>query len=235
MRKLWWKLLAVILIIATIIIGLLIPVPALNILNETIRNLFFHVPMWFGMMFFFGVSLFHAIKYLGNQNIKSDIKSEQYAKVGILYGSLGMITGMEWAQFTWGDYWSNDPKQLAAAISLLIYFAYLVLRSSIPDYDKKAKVAAVFNAFSFFIMIPLVIILPRLTESLHPGNGGNPAFGELAPALRPMFYISVVAWILLGTWIATLGIRLKMITLKDIIVVHKQPMDIFLTENGKSL
>ncbi len=221
MRKLWWKIVAVVLLVTTIVVGLLIPVPALDILNETIRNLFFHVPMWFGMMIFFSISLFHAIKYLSSQNLKSDVNSEQYAKVGILFGSLGMVTGMEWARFTWGEFWSNDPKQLAAGISLLIYFAYLVLRNSIPDYDKKAKVSAVFNTFAYFIMIPLIMILPRLTESLHPGNGGNPAFGELAPALRPWFYMSVVAWMMIGIWIATLGIRLKLISLKDVIGYQK--------------
>ena len=219
MYKVWWKVLCVVFLVSTFIIGLLMPVPALNILNETIRNLFFHVPMWFGMMLLFGVSMYHAIRFLNTQDLKNDINSEQYAKVGVLFGCLGMVTGMEWARFTWGEFWSNDPKQLASAISLLIYFAYLVLRAAIPDYDRKAKVAAVFNIFAFFIMIPLIMILPRLTESLHPGNGGNPAFGELAPSMRPMFYIAVIGWFTLGVWIATLGIRLKRLNLKDILHV----------------
>ena len=29
----------------------------------------------------------------------------------------------------------------------------------------------------FVALIPLVFIIPRLTDSLHPGNGGNPALG----------------------------------------------------------
>jgi heme exporter protein C len=217
MRKLWWKILCVVLLTITIIGGLMIKVPALDVLNETIRNLFFHVPMWFGMMMLFAVSMFHAIKYLNTQDLKKDINSEQYAKVGVLFGCLGMVTGMEWARFTWGAFWSNDPKQLASAISLLIYFAYLVLRASIPDYDKRAKVAAVFNIFAFFIMFPLIMVLPRLTESLHPGNGGNPAFGQMAPELRPLFYVAVIAWFMLGIWITTLGIRYKILAMKDVL------------------
>lgn len=217
MRKLWWKILCILLLTATFTVGLLMPVPALNILNETIRNLFYHVPMWFGMMLLFGVSMVHAIRYLNTQDLKKDINSEQYAKVGVLFGCLGMVTGMEWARFTWGEFWSNDPKQLASAISLLIYFAYLVLRSAVPDYDKKAKIAAVFNIFAFFIMIPLIMVLPRLTESLHPGNGGNPAFSDLAPSMRPLFYVALSGWFMLGIWIATLGIRYKLLALKDII------------------
>lgn len=219
MRKIWWKVVCVLLLSVTIIVGLLMPVPALNILNETIRNLYFHVPMWFGMMLLFTVSLVYAIRFLTTQNLKYDIYTEQFAKVGILYGSLGMVTGMEWARFTWGEFWSNDPKQLASALSLLIYFAYMALRGAVPDYDKKAKISAVYNVFAYFIMIPLIMILPRLTASLHPGNGGNPGFGDLAAEMRPVFYTGVMGWFLLGVWIATIGIRLQLVAKKDLLSI----------------
>ena len=194
------------------------PVPALNILNETIRNLYFHVPMWFGMMLLFMLSLVFAIYYLNTQNLKYDVYSHQFTLMGVVFGCLGMITGMEWARFTWGEFWSNDPKQLASALSLLIYFAYLALRGAIPDYDKRAKVAAVYNVFAFFIMIPLIMILPRLTDSLHPGNGGNPGFGDTAPEMKPVFYMAVLGWFLLGIWMATLSIRLKLIEHRDLLI-----------------
>ncbi|RQO31738.1 ABC transporter permease [Taibaiella sp. KBW10] len=227
MRKVWWKILCILLLSVTIIVGLLMPVPALNILNETIRNLYFHVPMWFGMMLLFTVSLVYAIRFLKTQDLKFDIYSEQFAKVGVLFGSLGMVTGMEWARFTWGEFWSNDPKQLASALSLLIYFAYLALRGSVPDYDKKAKISAVYNVFAYFIMIPLIMILPRLTASLHPGNGGNPGFGDLAAEMRPVFYTAVIGWFLLGIWIATLAIRFQLVARKHLLSTHNVEMDVF--------
>ena len=64
MKAYWWKLLTVILLIYTVIGGFLMPAPRLPILNETIRILHFHVPMWFGMIIMFLVSVFYAIKYL---------------------------------------------------------------------------------------------------------------------------------------------------------------------------
>ena len=45
----WWKYLTIALLLYTAIMGLLGHVPRLAILNETERNLYFHVPMWFGM------------------------------------------------------------------------------------------------------------------------------------------------------------------------------------------
>ena len=45
-KKYWWKILCVILLYYTLIGGLLFDVPRIPILHETIRNQFFHVPIW---------------------------------------------------------------------------------------------------------------------------------------------------------------------------------------------
>ena len=154
MHKSWWKILAVILLVYTFTAGFLIKVPHVGNLKETIRNLFFHVPMWFGQIILLGISLVYSIKYLRTPNLKYDIYAEAFAKTGILMGVLGLVTGAIWATFTWGEPWSNDPKQIAVVIALLIYFAYLVLRNAVSDLDKRAKVSAVYNIFAYFIYIP---------------------------------------------------------------------------------
>jgi heme exporter protein C len=214
-QKHWWKAAGVLLILYGMIYGLAMKVPALPILNETIRNVFFHVPMWFTMMILFLISVFYAIKYLNKPSIEFDIKSSQMVNVGLFFGCLGMATGMVWARWTWGKFWSNDPKQLMTLLSMLIYCAYLVLRTSITDIEKRARISAVFNVFAFALMIPLIWILPRLTESLHPGtDGNNPAFGKMAPELAIVFRPIAVGWILLGIWIATLMIRYTILKYK---------------------
>ncbi len=212
LKKDWWKWLCVVLLTYTVIGGLLFPVPKLPILNETIRSLHFHVPMWFGMILLFLGSVIHAIKHLRTGEIKYDIYSFQLANMGIAFGVLGILTGMIWANFTWGEPWSNDPKQNASAISLLIYLAYFVLRGSIQDEQQRNRISAVFNIFAFFLMIPLLFILPRMSDSLHPGNGGNPGFNayDLDSNLRKVFYLAVIGWTLLGYWFATIAIRLSL-------------------------
>ncbi|MBY0426429.1 MAG: cytochrome c biogenesis protein, partial [Cytophagales bacterium] len=124
MAKNWWKALAVLLLTYSILAGLLMEVPKLAILNETIRNLFFHVPMWFGMITLLLLSCISSIRYLSKMDSKLDKSAVEWANVGILYGVLGILTGMLWAKFTWGDYWTNDPKLNGSAIGLLIYLAY---------------------------------------------------------------------------------------------------------------
>ncbi|MEQ8338306.1 MAG: cytochrome c biogenesis protein CcsA [Cyclobacteriaceae bacterium] len=217
LRTEWWKWLTMALLLYVFVGGLLLPVPRLPILNETIRVLYFHVPMWFGMIALFTSSCIQAIKYLSKEQLTNDIFSVQLAEVGILFGILGMISGMFWANYTWGEPWSSDPKQNMSAIALLIYFAYFVLRGSIKDEQQRAKISAVYNIFAFATLIPLLFILPRLAEdSLHPGNGGNPGFNayDLDSQMRLVFYPAVIGWALLGFWLATIKIRYEIVSEK---------------------
>ena len=212
----WWKIIGVLLVLYALICGLLWPIPDLPILEQSIRNLYFHVPMWFSMLLLLLASMIHAIKYLSNGKIEHDVKSSEYANAAILFGTMGLITGMIWAKNTWGAYWTNDPKLNSAAIGMLMYLAYSVLRNSIEDEEKKARISAVYNVFSFPIFAVLIFVLPRLSDSLHPGNGGNPGFNsyDLDSRLRMVFYPAVIGWTLIGFWIADLRIRLKNIELK---------------------
>jgi heme exporter protein C len=209
----WWKILSVILVYYALIGGMLLDVPRQDILNETIRNLYYHVPMWFGMVLLFLGSFISSILYLSKNDIRNDLWACELARAGLLFGMLGMATGMIWAQFTWGSFWSNDPKQNASAIALMIYLAYFVFRGAFSDRHLKSKFSAVYNIFAFSAMIPLIFILPRMTDSLHPGAGGNPAFNiyDLDGRMRIVFYPAVLGWTLFGFWIAQLYYRLRVL------------------------
>ena len=211
MRQSWWKILTIGLLLYTLIAGLLMDVPRLPILNETIRALHFHVTMWFGMILMLLVAVVYSIMYLRSNDIRHDDLAIEFTNTAILFGVLGIVTGMLWAKFTWGDYWSGDPKQNASAIGLLMYFAYLILRGALNDPQQRGRIGAVYNIFAFAAFIPLIFVLPRLTDSLHPGNGGNPGFNayDLDAKLRMVFYPAILGWTLMGTWIATVRVRIR--------------------------
>lgn len=207
----WWKILAVVLVLYTIIAGFIVTVPAQPILHESIRNLYFHVPMWFSMMLILFISLWYSIKYLSKSDIEADIIATQAAHTGMLVGALGLATGSVWARYTWGAWWVADTKLNGAAITMLIYFAYFILRGSIDEEQKRARIAAVYNIFAYVMLIVFLMILPRMSDSLHPGNGGNPGFNkyDLDKNMRLVFYPAVIGWILLSVWILTLRTRLQ--------------------------
>lgn len=211
--KTWLKLTAIALLFYVHIAGLLFDVPRLNILNETIRALYFHVPMWFGMVLLFLISFIYSIRYLGKPSPETDRKVVAYANVGLVFGILGILTGMLWANYTWGSPWHGDPKQNGAAIALLVYLAYFVLRGSLDNEEQRARLSAVYNIFAFAAMIPLIFIIPRMTSSMHPGSGGNPGFNmyDLDSSMRLIFYPAVIGWFLIGLWIASIRIRIKTI------------------------
>ena len=221
--KTWLKLTAIALLFYVHIAGLLFDVPRLNILNETIRALYFHVPMWFGMVLLFLISFVYAIAYLGKPSPELDRRVVAYANVGLVFGILGILTGMLWANYTWGSPWHGDPKQNGAAIALLVYLAYFVLRGSLDNEEQRARLSAVYNIFAFAMLFPSIWIIPRLVGSLHPGapgsDSGNPAlnFNDIDSRLRMVFYPAVIGWTLLGVWIGTLRIRMELIRDKNLL------------------
>lgn len=187
--------------------------PYRNVIYETIRNTYFHVPMWFALIFLLIASAWNSLKYLRDPKPEYDRRASSYAEAGLLYGLMGLVTGMLWAHYAWGKAWSNDIKQITTAVALLIYMAYFILRSSFDEPEKGARLSAVYNIFAFATLIPLLYIVPRMFASLHPGATGSPAFGgqDLDNTMRAVFYPSILGWTLLGFWITSLRIRAKRI------------------------
>ncbi len=184
--------------------------PFRNILSETIRNTYFHIPMWFGMILIFLAAFILSLKYLKKPDHDLDQKITSLISVGVLFGVLGLLTGAVWARYTWGEFWSGDIKQNMSLIALLIYSAYFVLRSSMKDNERRGRVSAAYSIFAFVTLIPLLFIIPRLQDSLHPGSGGNPALGgeDLDNTMRMIFYPAIIGWTLLGVWMAEIRYRI---------------------------
>jgi heme exporter protein C len=187
--------------------------PNRTILYESIRNLNFHVPMWFTMIVLMGISFVQSLSAIRKNSIDHDLAASAAARVGLVFCVLGLITGSIWARFTWGAWWTSDVKLNGAAVGALIYLAYFVLRGSVTEAHKRLRLAGVYNIFAFSLLIVLLFVLPRLNDSLHPGNGGNPAFSnyDLDNRLRMVFYPAVMGWIGMGVWMYDLKRRLALI------------------------
>ncbi len=147
--------------------------PYRNVIYESIRNTYFHVPMWFVLMFLFVASAWNSVQFLrysnpaqaatldakkGQSLLDFDRKASAYAEAGLLFGILGLITGMLWAHYAWGAAWSNDIKQLMTAVALLVYLAYFILRRSFDEPEKGARLGrrvqhfclCLFSAFTLY-------------------------------------------------------------------------------------
>lgn len=224
MKWTWWKILTIILVVYTVSVGLLIEVPRQPILNETIRNLFYHVTMWFAMFILAAASLVQSVLFLRKENLRNDTKANAFATSALVFGLLGLVTGMIWVNYSWNLnpnkilLWvREDIKLNAAAMGTLIYLVYFILRGAIDDPIKKARFSAVYNIFAFVMLILFTMVIPRLgSDSLHPGNGGNPGFNiyDVSSNMRLVFYPAIIGWSLLGYWISTLLVRFTLLKSK---------------------
>ena len=213
---------------AVILAAFLLDIPRINILEHTARNLYFHVPMWFTLMAAVFVSAYHSVRYLGSGEPVRDIRAAESARVAVLFGIMGLVTGIFWSRFTWYQgtniWWNWDPRQSMAAVELLIYGAYFILRDSIDDPEKRGRIAAVYNIFAATTVPFLLYVLPRQMQSLHPGAEGNPAFSEItAPVMRLVFYPAIIGFIGLFWVLYTQRVRLRLLVERvEDIRYHKQ-------------
>jgi heme exporter protein C len=220
-----YRVIAIVFLVYAFTWGLIGPVPAKPNLEETIRNLYYHVPMWFGLVLLAFCSFMFSVFFLLKGENEADQLAESFALTSTVFGVLGFATGMLWAQYTWGNWWAGDVKQICALASILVYGAYFVLRNAIAEQQQRARVAAVYNILAFFSLIPLLFIIPRNAEfSLHPGGQGsgavgNPAFNkyDLDNRMRIVFWPAIIGWFSLGLWITHQYFRIKVLEIKKML------------------
>ena len=180
---------------------------------ESIRNLLWHVPMWFAMFFVMGIGFVASLAQLRTGKVNWDHRAEAAVRTGLVFGLLGLATGSLWARWTWGAWWVSDPQLNGALVTVLLYSGYLILRAAMAEDDRVGRLAAVYNVFAFVMLVILLMVLPRYTESLHPGKDGNPGFNsyDLDNSLRAVFYPAVIGWGILCYWMYTLRLRMNRI------------------------
>ena len=215
---------AILLLTYALIAGLLLPVPDIGgNIQQTSRNLFYHVPMWFTMYLMMAFSVTFSLLYLIKQKERFDEYASESAWVGVLFGLLGLTTGSVWSRVTWGEllsdtdlaaWWVWDPKQTLALTAVLIYFAYFVLRNAIEEPRNQARISAVYNLFAAASLIPLTLIIPRIVGGLHPGGSeGSPVFNQkdISNDFRLIFYPAILGFMCLALWILDLRTRIRSI------------------------
>lgn len=194
----------------------LITLPFIIGLEERARIIFFHVPMSWIAVIAYLISMIFGVRFLRSRDLADDDVSLAAASVGTLFAVLATVTGAVWAKFNWGAFWNWDPRQTSIFVLLLVYAAYFILRSSIDDPDRKARLSSAYSIVAFVTVPFLIFVLPRLMPGLHPGSSDDTNIG---PLLSPrsdainltkqyVFGLSLFSFTLVYFWLMNLHVRI---------------------------
>ena len=172
----------------------LIGAPTERTMGDIQRIFYFHVPAAVTGFTAFAVNFAASLLYLARRRPGWDALALASAEVGILLFGMVLVTGPIWAKPVWFVWWTWSPRLTTSFILVLLYAAYLVVRKSFEDPDRRAKVAAVFGVVAF-LDAPLVWFSIRWWRDIHP----SPMLesGGIDPAMRPAFWACLAAFELL--------------------------------------
>ena len=105
-----------------------VQVPTDSFQGPVQRIFYVHMAMWLATFSAFGLVAVASLLYLWKRQPAWDHLGRASAELGLLFCSLGLITGSIWAKPIWGTWWTWDPRLTLTLILWMIYAAYLLLR-----------------------------------------------------------------------------------------------------------
>ena len=195
--------------IAAAIIAGFLWAPVVPGLGATTRILYFHIPAAWITVVALGWSMLHSVLYLSRRRLEHDDHAATAAELGLLFCVVATITGSLWAKAVWHSYWNWDPRETSIFFLLLIYAAYLALRGSIDQEDRRARLSAIYSAVAFVTVPFLIFVVPRIYFSLHPDTVVNTRGSiEMDPRIRLAFFAMLIGFTGLFYWVLGLKVRL---------------------------
>jgi len=170
------------------------------------RIFYYHVPsMLTSFVGFAGGGIASAV-FLKSGRSDWDHAANAAIGVGMLFATMGLLTGSIWARTAWGTWWTWDARLTTFLVLWLLFASYALLRSFARGNELAARYAGVLAVVAA-LNIPLVMMATRLWRTIHPQVINNPNGGIQDPAMKATFGLCVVAFLTLFTWLWALRVR----------------------------
>ena len=162
------------------------------------RIFYAHVPIVLTSYALFVWGAWKAFRHLQTKRANYDLESYVAIHLGVIFGTLTLLTGSVWAKISWGHFWLWDQKQLVLFLVLfLFYCAYFMLRFSVEDGPQRVNLSAVYAVFGA-VLIPVsslaIRLLPKNANQNHPVMNGLNFHGWI----RITFLICLAGMLLLA-------------------------------------
>jgi len=187
--------------------------PPAQMLGESSRILYFHVPIAWVSVLSFAVSAVASIIYLADKKKRypmMEAKFHNSSVIGMIFTVLTTITGSIWAKLMWGSYWNWDPRETSIVVLFLIYSAYFSLRSATVSNPNRGSLSAVYLILAMVTVPFFIFVIPRIYPSLHPDPVINPDMKiRLDKDMRIVLLCSVISFTFLYFYLLNIMNRLS--------------------------
>lgn len=185
-----------------------VAVPTDSFQGPVQRIFYVHMAMWLATFTAFGMVAVASLMFLWKRAPAWDRRGRAAAELGLLFCTLGLVTGSIWAKPIWGAWWTWDPRLTLTLVLWMIYAAYLLLRSLSTDPQQGAVLAAILGV-SGVVDLYLINRAVYWWRGIHPAvlvqkQGGS---GLDDPLMRITLVVCMLAFFLLFLWLLRLRIQ----------------------------
>ena len=157
------------------------------------KIMYLHVPTFIVTYLAFFVVFAFSIAYLWKRDLMFDQIAKVSAEIGLIFCALLLVTGAIWGRPTWGTYWVWDARLTTTLLLFLIFMGYFLLRMSVNDRDKEARLASVLGIIGC-LDIPIIHKSVEWWRTLHqPSTLFKVESGKASPSISPELFTPLIA------------------------------------------
>jgi heme exporter protein C len=158
------------------------------------RIFYVHVPAWWVGFLALGIMALCSAVYLWLGLDKVDHAARAAAEGGLIFITIGPLTGPLWARIAWGTWWTWEARLTLSLLLWFIYVGYFMVRNATDNPERGKKFAAVVGIVGA-LNIPLIHVSVLWFRSLHPQPVVARVDGpQLDPAMLTVLLTALAAW-----------------------------------------
>ncbi len=181
--------------------------PADEVQGQSVRIMYVHVPAaWGALMAYTALTIASFVSFVWRHTL-ADYGARAFARIGLVFTFLALITGSLWGKPTWGTYWQWDGRMTSVLVLFFIYLAYLFVWNVIENRQSASRLAAIL-AMVGFINIPIIKFSVEWWNSLHqPATISNIGAPGLPPEMAWPLALMTLAYTSLFAWLSIISVR----------------------------
>src|SRR5947207_2514394 len=157
------------------------------------RIFYIHVPLAVIGAYGSAILLFiGCLGFLMTRDLKWDRFAACAAEMGVVFTAAQLLTAMMWAKPIWGTWYTFDSRGTLQVVLILIFISYFMLRSYLPDREKRAKLCGVFGLLGM-VDVPINYLSIYLFRTQHPQPVISPGGGGIDPEMAWTLMVSFIA------------------------------------------